>query len=246
MSELRIGLAVEGGTDALVLQAGLDAFLDKPFVAVQLQPEVPPGKTGAGWGGVFWWCRQVGTLGYETLDSNPMLEHIDLAIIQIDADVAAMSYESANISRAPNDDLPCEFPCPPASDTVHALQKVVVGWLALSRPGKKTVICIPSKCIEAWVAAALYGATDSGVLENLECSYDIVNYLHRKPSRERLIKMQPEPGKARRLRKIKTRFQKAQPRITSSWAFVTQACPQAKAFQKAVVQAVQDTGLARE
>ncbi len=53
MSELRIGLAVEGPTDVLVLEAGLSAFLEKPFVPVLLQPETPPGRKGAGWGGVF-------------------------------------------------------------------------------------------------------------------------------------------------------------------------------------------------
>ena len=56
--------------------------------------------------------------------------------------------------------LPCEYPCPPASDTVAELYDVVCGWLAPSRPGDKAVICIPSKCIEAWVAAALYGLGD--------------------------------------------------------------------------------------
>lgn len=244
MSELRIGLAVEGPTDALVLEAGLNAFLEKPFISVLLQPEIPPGKTGGGWGGVFGWCRQVGSQGYATLSGNPVLDHMDLVIIQIDADVAGMSYESANISSFPNDDLPCEFPCPPASDTVLALQDVICGWLAPSRPGTKAVLCIPSKCIEAWVAAALYGQSDPQLLEDLECSYEIVNYLQSKPAKERLVHMKSDPGKPPRLRKKTARFQKEQTRITSRWPYITENCPQAKAFQESVVGVIRDAGFA--
>lgn len=53
MSDLRIGLAVEGPTDAIVLRAGLTAFLGLPFTAVTLQPQTPPGQNRTGWSGVF-------------------------------------------------------------------------------------------------------------------------------------------------------------------------------------------------
>lgn len=109
MSELRIGLAVEGQTDALVLEAGLNAFLENPFVSVLLQPETPPGRKGTGWSGVFWWCRQIASQGYTSLRDNPVLELIDLAIIQIDADVAGMSYKSANISNTARGHLKSQF-----------------------------------------------------------------------------------------------------------------------------------------
>lgn len=242
MSELRIGLAVEGPTDALVLEAGLNAFLRKPFISVHLQPQVPPGKTGNGWGGVFWWCRQMGSQGYGTLEDNPVLDSLDLVIIQVDADVAAMSYASANIQNPPNQDLPCESPCPPASDTVDALIEVVRGWLSPSLPDAKAVICIPSKCIEAWVAAALYGQSDHHLVQDLECSCDVVNYLHGKPARERLVRMQPEPDRPPRMRKISSKFRQAQARITSSWPFVLQTCPQAEAFQEDVVRVIGEYG----
>jgi len=48
MSNLRIGLVVEGPTDAIVLKAGLAAFLNDPFIASTLQPEIPPDKRGTG------------------------------------------------------------------------------------------------------------------------------------------------------------------------------------------------------
>jgi len=226
MSDLRVGLVVEGPTDALVLAAGLKAFLNIPFIPVTLQPETPPTKTGTGWGGVFWWCRQVSVPGYETLAENPVLEHLDLIIIQVDADVAQIGYNAANITNPPRIDLPCEYPCPPASDTVAELYDVVCGWLAPSRPGDKAVICIPSKCIEAWVAAALYGLGDPERMSNLECDYGVEAYLHDRPARERLIRMRNG-----RFRKIKDKYHKAQPIISGQWHIVTRHCPQAAMFQ---------------
>ncbi len=170
------------------------------------------------------------------MSQNPVLEHIDLAIIQIDADVAGQDYADANIANPVRNDLPCALPCPPAGDTVAALKNVVCGWLEPSWPGSKAVICIPSKCTEAWVVAALYGPNDPELVQDLECSDDVVSYLQRKPVRERLVKMQFQPGRASRQRKIKAKYQQAQRRITSSWSFVCQACPQAQAFQDEVAR----------
>jgi len=55
MSDLSIGLVVEGPTDALVIKAGLRYILDNPFTYATLQPQVLPGEFGGGWGGVFRW-----------------------------------------------------------------------------------------------------------------------------------------------------------------------------------------------
>lgn len=229
MSDLRIGLAVEGPTDAIVLKASLAAFLDTQFVAVTLQPEIPAGKTGTGWGGVVRWCRQVASLEYATLSEPPILQHQDLVIIQIDTDVAQCRYAAANIENPPFNDLPCERPCPPASDTVNALYHVVCGWLTPTCLGPKGIVCIPSKCIEAWAAAALYGESDPDLVEGLECSYDVVGYLQARPARERLIRMHNG-----RFRKLKNKFEKAQRKITERWGSVKRYCPQAEIFQEAV------------
>lgn len=99
MSNLRIGLVVEGPTDAIVLKAGLAAFLNDPFIASTLQPEIPPDKKGTGWGGVFWWCRQMAALGYRSLGQHPTLDHFDVVVIQVD-DVCHFCPEAKKFQSA--------------------------------------------------------------------------------------------------------------------------------------------------
>ncbi|MCF8031331.1 MAG: hypothetical protein K9K39_10595, partial [Desulfohalobiaceae bacterium] len=152
---------------------------------------------------------------------------------QVDADVAGMTYNSAKIDDPPSNDLPCEYPCPPASRTVDALYNVVRGWLDPSHPGAKAVICIPSKCIEAWAAAALYGPNDPDLVDNLECSFEVIPYLQAKPANERLVKV--HEGK---WRKVKGNFKKAQHTISSRWSDVKNYCPHAARLQEEVERAL--------
>lgn len=229
MSELKIGLVVEGPTDAVVLQAGLAAFLGTPFIATTLQPQVPAGSPGTGWGGVYRWCRQVASLKSETLSENPILRNLDVIIIQIDADVAGMSYADAGIHEPVLNDLPCEVPCPPASDTVDLLFSVVHGWLSPTRPGDYGIICVPSKCIEAWVAAGLYSQTTPELMDELECSDVILAYFQNKPARKRLIR-----SKKGKPKKIRSRYLEISESLTKEWENITKYCPQAGLFQKAV------------
>jgi hypothetical protein len=229
MSDVRIGLAVEGPTDAIVLRAGLTAFLRVPFTVATLQPQTPPGQSGTGWGGVFRWCRQAAAVRALSLADNPLLQNHDIIIIQVDADVASFEYGQAGIWEPPVRDLPCEKPCPPASDTVDALNRVVCGWLAPTLPGPKGLVCIPSKCMEAWVAAALYGERDPGLMEGLECPYDVVSYLHKRSAKERLIR-----SKNGSLHKVKSRYARVENEITQCWNRIKEYCPQAERFQEAV------------
>ncbi|KPA17828.1 hypothetical protein MHK_001953 [Candidatus Magnetomorum sp. HK-1] len=81
------------------------------------------------------------------------------------------------------------YPCPPASDTTKNLERVVYNWLNLSgQVFKPLVMCIPSKCIEAWLATAYYGENDSNILIDIECNAGIENYLSQKPAKERFIR----------------------------------------------------------
>ena len=62
---LRIALVAEGPTDRIVLEAAITALLgQRSFVLSLKQPEVSEaftggasGASGAGWGGVYRWCR---------------------------------------------------------------------------------------------------------------------------------------------------------------------------------------------
>ncbi len=117
--------------------------------------------------------------------------------------------------------------------TVRALYNVVAGWMRPTQLGAKAVICIPSKCIEAWVAAALYGPNDPDLVENLECSFEVETYLQAKPARERLLRSHEG-----RFRKMKGKYQQAQQTISTRWKDVKDFCPQAAQFQDAVEAAL--------
>ena len=88
MSEpVRLALVAEGPTDAVVVEAALRAILgERDFVLAQLQPEQSEafGPLGAGWGGVYRWCKQSalhagGSLG----DFRLLLDNYDLLIVPL-------------------------------------------------------------------------------------------------------------------------------------------------------------------
>lgn len=234
MFDLRIGMVVEGPTDVIVLQAGLSAFLQTSFTLVRLQPETPPTDKSTGWGGVYRWCRQVASLHSETLDKNPVLQAFDLIIIHVDADVAQKTYASASIEDPVEKDLPCDCPCPPASDTANALRKVVTQWLSPTKIEPNGVVCIPSKSIEAWVVAAVYGQTDPDVLHDLECNLNLDTYLHKQPAKKRLIRSHNG-----RLRKNRKEYERIEANVLKNWELVCRHCPQAKQFQATVEMILQ-------
>ena len=165
MSEcLRLALAVEGPTDRIALKAILDAVLpDREFQIQTLQPEgsvafesATTPKTGMGWGGVYRWCRQSASEGGGSVSDSTVLDHHDLLIVHIDADVAGKTYASINIHNAPHDDLPCESPCPPARSTTDPLRMAILNWLGETNCPPDVVLCTPSKKTDAWVLAAVW------------------------------------------------------------------------------------------
>ncbi|ETR72677.1 MAG: hypothetical protein OMM_07385 [Candidatus Magnetoglobus multicellularis str. Araruama] len=93
MSDYKIGIVVEGTTDRIIIESALNhIFQDQYYTMIQLQPErnFQHGgfdSTGAGWGGVYRWCRQVVDMGFK-ISENPSLKKFDIIIIHLDADVA--------------------------------------------------------------------------------------------------------------------------------------------------------------
>ena len=161
MSEpLRIAAAVEGPTDAIVLKAALNSFLNNQvdYVFDTLQPEgsVAFGSaTGTGWGGVYRWARQSAEEGRGSVSGSTALSFHDVLIVHVDADVAGKTYGSARIHDSPFQDLPCHQPCPPPSATTDPLRLVILRWLGEARCPSHVVLCTPSKSIETWVIAAV-------------------------------------------------------------------------------------------
>lgn len=233
MSDYQIGVVVEGPTDRIVIEAALQAIIKgRAFTVTQLQPDSSDaldnggfGRFGAGWGGVYQWCRQIVGMS-KNIAGHPALGRFDMIIIHLDADVTEKNYRDANIADPVNHDLPCAKPCPPAIDSVEALKQVVLGWLGLNAGlPRPFVFCIPSKCTECWVFVALYGQTGDETFTDIECDPDVARYLSQKPARERLVRIRDT-----KMKKMPNRYGEQSCKITSRWEYVIDNCHQAHVF----------------
>jgi hypothetical protein len=218
MSELTIGLVAEGSTDFVIIEAALKACLERPFVLTLLQPELTRPEMQGGWGGVYKWCRSVAARGFGSPELDPTLSRFDLLIIHVDADVAEDSYSDIG-PEVPTDvaPLPCAKPCPPPEATVDTLRAVVLSWLGVRELGPKTMLCIPSKATEAWLAVA--AASDlPRIMADLECALTMEARLSSLP-------------KERRIRKTKPQYQGYAAIVQAQWPRIATLCTQARQFQ---------------
>lgn len=228
MSEpLRLALVVEGPTDKVVIDAAISGILnERPFVLIQLFPEgsLAFGPLGAGWGGVYKWCkRAVERDG--SLSNDPLFDSYDLLILHLDADVAAKTYNSANIQDT-SGDLPCAQPCPPSRATTDRLRRVLLRWVGEIRPPNRTVLCTPSKSTEAWVLAALF-PNDAAVLGgNLECLQHPENRFGQQPIESRVYK-------------TKSDYDSHTDSLREAWPTVTEICTEARRFSDDLRRALQ-------
>ena len=227
MSEsLRIAAAVEGPTDAIVLEAVLKALLpDTEFVLQTLQPEgsVAFGSasfsgTRAGWVGVYRWSRQSAREGGGSVSGSSALSNHDVLIVHVDADVAGKTYASGNIRDASRQDLPCEAPCPPPDETTNALRAVVLNWLGELGHPPRVVLCTPSKSIEAWVLAAVWPEGNVVRRDDWECH----------PNPERQLAALPMH---RRFRKRPDDYRRKQGDMEKAWPEVSARLTEAARFE---------------
>ncbi|NEQ65663.1 MAG: hypothetical protein F6K21_09215 [Symploca sp. SIO2D2] len=230
MSELRIALVAEGPTDFYLIQAVLKAVLPNSFVMQQLQPEATQPKLGTGWGGVLKWCYQAHQRHSGLLIDDPTLVGFDLIIIHLDVDVAHQQYsncgEAVETWAKENSwkNLPCKQPCPPVSDTVDNLVKVIESWLGQVKLGNCTLLCLPAQSSGSWLAAAVLPLTHP-LLNNAECNTTLESQL------EKLKKNQ-------RIKKSRREYRNHAPSITENWNQVKQVCTQAADFEELVLAAV--------
>lgn len=92
---VRIAAAVEGPTDAIVLEAVLNAHrIRVPDSAAggigSIRLRVKPNRNRMG--RVYRWCRQSAAEGGGSVSGSSVLSNHDLLIIQVDADVADKTY----------------------------------------------------------------------------------------------------------------------------------------------------------
>ena len=235
---LRVAVAVEGPTDVIVLKAILGALLpNTDFVPDTLQPEgsrafdtSPSGGTGAGWAGVYRWCRQSvseggGSVSGGSVSGSSVLLHHDVLIVQVDADVASKTYASGGIRNAPRNDLPCEQPCPPPRSTTDALRAVVLNWLGESNTPPQVVLSTPSKNIEAWVIAAVWPDNNLVRRDDWECRRNPEDQLRALP-------------RARRFEKRQDDYRDKQEEIENGWPAVAARLTEAGRFEREFLAAI--------
>lgn len=232
MSEpLRVALIAEGNTDAVIIEAALKATLgEREFILTLLQPEPTRPAMGGGWAGVFKWCREFAGRGAPCLELDPTLPGFDLFLIHLDADVAGMKYADCGVavveaaqSLLP---LPCQEPCPPPFASVEPLRARLFSWLGLSQVGPRTVLCVPSKSSEAWLASAVL-PRDHRLLSGIECNLSLATQLASLAKEERIPKQLVQ-------------YRARAPSITREWEHVVSLCEAAERFSAEVVVALLD------
>src|SRR5450631_3796330 len=220
MSDLRVALIAEGPTDAIIIEAALKAILDRPFVLQTLQPEATRPTAGTGWCGVFKWCRAFAERGSAGLENDPTLPGFDLFVVHVDADVAEKSYADGGpeveVAARTFSALPCVRPCPPPVAAADEVRMRLVEWLGLKKVGPRTVVCVPSKSIEAWLAAGVLD-DQHPLLDGLECNLGLERQLAALPLTERLRKAQRE-------------YRQHGSAVTTAWDRIRQTCTQADRF----------------
>jgi hypothetical protein len=160
----------------------------RSFIFRQLHPEESLlfGPLGTGWVGVYNWCQSAVARSSGSLRNDILYKTYDVLILQLDADVADKSYADGQIPEAIKD-LPCSQPCPPPSASTNPLRKVLLRWAGETSMPPKTVLCTPSKSMEAWVVAALF-PIDTSVLHGIECLPHPENRLGQQPASRRIQK----------------------------------------------------------
>jgi hypothetical protein len=221
---LRIALVAEGPTDAVVIEAALRSMLGgRSFVLKQVFPEDCSafGPMGAGWIGVYRWCKAAATRGNGRLSGDQLIfgaGNYDLLLLHLDGDVAGYNYSDGSLSPRPNDGaLPCAKPCPPPADTTNELRTVLLSWCGEVAIPPKTVVCMPSKSTEAWVVASLF-PTDQVMTRGIECYENPESRLGQQPA-------------AVRIRKKKRDYQSRVTELEQAWPIIAAPAALGEAFR---------------
>jgi hypothetical protein len=215
---IRIALVGEGITDYLVLQAAIESMLNgRSFDLKLLQPEESvaftgggdAGLLGGGWKGVYKWCGQSAIRGDGHLRNDPLFISYDLLILQLDAEVAGEKLDGQ---------LPCEQPCPPPNASTDPLRQVMLAWAGENETPPRTVLCTPSKNMEAWVMAIFF--PDDREMRRLgwECHPNPEGRLANQKKRDRFPKSQ-------------LAYEKRKPQFQAGWPSIATSLSEAARFE---------------
>jgi hypothetical protein len=226
---VRIALVAEGITDYEVVKAAVGSMLDgRPFNIKLLQPLESAAFTGAGnagplgggWRGVYRWCLLAAERGNGKLRDDPIFGFYDLYVIHLDADVAGEDPANYPVNPIPElaGVLPCEQPCPPPNGTTDRLRMVMLSWIGETQTPPQTVLCTPSKCIEAWVVAIFFPHDGQMIKKGWECHPDPASRLGQQPKAHRFAKRQED-------------YQVRSAEIQRQWPRIVKHLTEAKRFQ---------------
>ena len=215
---LTIRAICEGPTDLVVIRAALRAITTRDFQLTMLQPDQSlyggdAGPHGGGWKGVRGYLQsaaEAGGLGVV----GALTPDVDLLVVHLDADVADET------------EIACACPCPPAMDTIRALESLILGWLGLeaaSLPGK-LALCIPSKSTEAWILHTLF-PNRAPQRSDIECLADPAS---------RLVGGKPKLVRRRgtKIKKRLSEYQSLAPRLQKGWPSTADALESARRFDE--------------
>lgn len=172
------------------------------------------------------WCLEFASRGHSRVEDDPTLPGFDLFVIHVDADIAEGTYadvspEVAGIAEQRGwPPLPYRIECPPPQGSADAVRARLLAWAGLQALGPKTVLCVPSKAIDAWLASAVL---DSGhkLLGSLECNLTLGAQLGALPLSDRV-------------RKTMRDYRAREGQVSDAWTVVRQRCSQAERFSNEV------------
>lgn len=150
----------------------------------------------------------------------------DLFVLHSDADVAEAAYANVSPEVAARASargwpaLPNHVQCPPANGSADIVRTCLCSWAGISTLGPRTVLCVPSKAVDAWLAAAVLKSAHH-LIGGLECNLNLEAQLAVLP-------------KAARVKKTKREYRTHAKQIADAWPTVRQRCAQAERFSKDV------------
>jgi hypothetical protein len=108
--------------------------------------------------------------------------------------------------------------------STNAARDRLLAWAGLQKPGPKTVLCVPSKAIDARLASAV-----------LVHGHKLLDGIERNLNLEAQLVAPPEPE---RLKKTQRGYRTHETRVIDAWADVRQRCTQAERFSVDVAAAI--------
>jgi hypothetical protein len=95
-----------------------------------------------------------------------------------------------------------------------------LAWLGLQKLGPKTVMCVPSKATEAWLAVGVLDGSHK-LLKGIECDLNVEAKLRSLPMSERI-------------RKTVREYRRRTQGVTDNWSSISDTCTQAERFEQEV------------